>query len=118
MPFMLPDEFLFALDVQPECAIMPPPFYLSPKNKAALREVGVQTLHGGIDWFTVEPAQGEYDFSSADKMIKMNREVGIKTIINVPWRTPNWMSDGWLIKNIEERTQVRGDDIPFRFISL
>ena len=111
MSFMVSDEFLLLLDPQP-CWFSPPPYYLTLGDKELLREAGIQTAFlSGLDWLSVEPERGEYDFSQLEKTLEMNRAAGIKTLIEVPWRAPLWMPDEWLLQNIGGRVNTTGDHI-------
>jgi ABC-type transport system substrate-binding protein len=118
MVFMVPNEFLIGI-VAGAYWEPPPNFRLSLADKAALRNVGIQTVIEFLDWSTIEPARGEYDFSVMDEMIRINREAGIKTIFSAPGeKSPTWMSDKWMVKDSGGNAEIRLNAPDWRISSL
>ena len=116
--FMVPDEFLILLNPS-SCWTSVAPYFPTEENKADLREVGIQTSREFIDWNEIEPAQGYYDFSVLDEILKMNRLVGMKTLIHLPGqRVPLWMPDKWMIKKLNGETSMLDDREGFRLLSF
>lgn len=102
MSFLVPDEFIILLDPQLPW-FFNAPYFLTLKDKIVLREAGIQTAFGVMEWMDTEPVRGEYDFSNFEKMLTMNRAAGMKTRSNVPFRVPAWMSDEWMLRNSDGR---------------
>lgn len=111
MSFLAPNEFIIGISAgaywEP-----PPTYYLALENRVGLRNAGIQTLIEFLDWSSIEPVQGDYDFSDADEMVRINREAGLKTIFVAPSeKSPRWMPDEWMLKNAEGGTEMR-DNVP------
>ena len=107
MSFMVPNEFLIIVYPgaywEPVHSLYSPPL----EERIALRGVGIQTGLEYVNWSLVEPSKGDYDFSSMDEMLKLNREADQKTIFNVPGDIPPvWMPDEWMIKDVNGNTHT------------
>jgi len=118
MTFMAPNEFLLGISAG---AYWEPPayFHLTLADKSALRNAGIQTVIEFLDWSIMEPSRGEYDFSSIDEMLRVNREAGVKSILEVPGqKSPTWMPDEWMLKNEEGSREARRDFPDYGHASL
>lgn len=118
MSFMVSDEFLILQN--PGAYWKPqPPYFPTLENKATLREAGIQTSLEHLDWSIIEPEQGEYDFSSVEEKLEVNREAGIKTLFPVPGElAPAWMPNEWMLQEDSGNAEMRGDAVDYRNISF
>jgi len=68
-------------------------------ERTALREVGIKTSHEQPAWNILNPQKDVYDFDYLNKIIDINRQAGMKSLIQISgWRNPAWMPDEWFCK--------------------
>ena len=101
MNFMDDDEFLLVMahceDRSPEYADYS--YILTRQDRQRLYDIGIRTIHEQPSWNKIEPSKGNYDFDYLDEIIQRNRDVGIKSLIQIHgWRIPDWMPDEWMVK--------------------
>lgn len=100
MYFMKPDEFFLLMNYNPMMSVDRGLYVvLSQKDRVRLREAGIRTAIEYPEWNAIEPSQGQYDFTSIDKMLELNRNAGMKTILCIPGSVPpDWMPDDWFAR--------------------
>ena len=66
------------------------------EERVRMRQAGIQTAHEQPAWNAIEPSRGSYDFGYLDNIINLNRQAGMKSLIQIAgWRIPNWIPDSW-----------------------
>jgi hypothetical protein len=71
---------------------------LSRGSLESFRDAGIKTIHWEaryISWHEIEPEPGVYNWDVPDRIVQTAREVGLKSILDVYWRAPDWV-DGCL----------------------
>jgi hypothetical protein len=69
---------------------------LTTEERARLHSVGIQTAQEQPAWSSIEPHKGEYNWAYTDKIIKRNRDAGLKTMLQISgWRVPLWCPNEW-----------------------
>ena len=118
MSFLVSNEFLILQN--PGAYWKPqPPYFPTPENKELLREAGIQTSLEHLDWSIIEPEEGDYDFSSIEETLEINRNAGMKTLFPVPGElAPAWMPNEWMLQQDNGNTEMRGDAVDYRNISF
>ena len=75
---------------------------LTVEERTKLREVGIKTAHEQPSWASIEPQQGQYNWSYLDNIINRNRQAGLKSLIQLSgWRIPNWIPAEWRPKALQ-----------------
>jgi hypothetical protein len=63
-----------------------------------LHDAGIKTLwYMSVDWNKIEPAKGQYDWSSLDTYMERASKYGFKVLMNCYHDTIKWGSDHWYI---------------------
>jgi len=107
MSFMVPNEFLIIIYPGAYWEPLGSVYAPSLEERISLRKAGIQTGLEYPNWSLIEPSKGEYDFSSMEEMLKLNREADQKTIFNVPGDIPPiWMWDEWMAKDVHGNTHT------------
>lgn len=68
-----------------------------------MQDLGVRWVRGAARWFLLEPAQGNYDFSSLDPIVASAQKHGLKMMLTIkalsPWGStkipPEWDKPGY-----------------------
>ena len=101
MPFLENDEFIILMN--PNLHVMdnwgaPKPLYVPTLEcRQRYRDAGIKTAVERPIWSEIEPKQGEYDFSTIEEMLYLNRNADQKTIFHVyTAKTPTWLPDDWI----------------------
>jgi len=94
MNFMQSDEFLLLMNLGHNMLQGTP--VLSLDDRKRLHDAGIRTAIEYPEWVDLEPAQGNYNFSTIDQTLDVNRLSGMKTIFSIfnPW-IPEWIPDEW-----------------------
>ncbi len=76
-------------------------FGVAPKELALMWENGIGWVRTDFDWKTVEPKQGQWDFTQFDKVVALAEKHQVKILpildYDVPWATPAYKNlDKWL----------------------
>ena len=72
------------------------PYVLDLQDRIRLYDAGIRTASEQPAWHTLEPKKGEYNFDYLDDIIKLNREAGLKSLVQIHgWRIPAWMPKEW-----------------------
>jgi hypothetical protein len=58
-----------------------------------LDELGVDVVRYTLDWRTLEPRRGVYDWSSSDEVLRALHARGISPVVTL-WGTPSWANGG------------------------
>ena len=69
------------------------------EERSRMREAGIQTAHEQPAWNILEPSRGSYNFAYLDNIISLNREAGMKSLVQIAgWRIPTWIPHEWKAK--------------------
>lgn len=84
--FLDPDErlILFHQRMNPLTAV----------SLASFHQVGIETVHLGarwVSWHEIEPSPGTYIWDMVDEVVDRTRQAGLKAILDVYWRAPDWL---------------------------
>lgn len=76
--------------------LLPLQFRVDPSNLETLkrfRDIGVKTmqLNAHVSWHYSEPEPGTYNFDDSDEAVALLREAGLKVIVHLYWRAPDWL---------------------------
>jgi len=72
------------------------------QDRIRLYDAGIRTAHEQPAWHTLEPSKGEYNFDYLDDIINLNREAGMKSLVQIHgWRIPAWMPNEWRARTKE-----------------
>lgn len=65
-------------------------------DRMRLYDAGIRTANEFIMWDAVEPQRGQYNWSSVERILELNRAAGLKTMFSVcQYSFPNWMPGEW-----------------------
>lgn len=98
MKFLKPDEFiLFMAHNSKRTQDRGDNYHVHTlEERVRMRSVGIQTAHEQPAWNAIEPSRGNYDWGYLDGIIHLNREAGMKSLIQISgWRVPNWIPNEW-----------------------
>jgi hypothetical protein len=73
------------------------PTPLTPESMAGFRKAGIRTIHFGarsMSWHELEPSPGNYNWGPIENVINQARQAGLKSIVDVYWRAPDWLKEG------------------------
>lgn len=89
-------------------------FSVAPQELELMRSNGIGWVRSDFDWKTVEPKQGQWDYSRIDAVVELAGKYQIKILpildYDVPWATPAYKNlDTWL--NYVTNTVTRYKDI-------
>ena len=89
-PFIDADEHIIILD-QPVGA-------LSVDDLKRLRDVGIKTCWGWINWYSTEPRKGDYQWAITDYVVDRMAQAGMKLVLTVPNAGPTFAPDDWYLR--------------------
>lgn len=100
MRFLVDNEFIILMAHNIHRTYEGDTYHVSTlEERIRMRDAGIQTSHEQPSWNSIEPSQGSYDFAYLDDMINLNREAGMKSLIQLSgWRPPKWMPNDWFPK--------------------
>lgn len=111
MNFMGSEEFLLLMchnetrendHNEPTVHFQKTEYIFNVADRKRLYDVGIRTAHEQPAWQTIEPSKGEYNFDYLDMIINRNREVGIKSLMQLHgWRVPYWIPNEWRARTRE-----------------
>lgn len=97
--FMQEDEFLILMNHCKYRAMdtLDDPYHiLTTEERARLYDAGIRTAHEQPAWNYINPSKNTYDFSYLDEIIEMNRNAGLKSLVQISgWKPPKWLPDEW-----------------------
>jgi len=101
MNFMVDDEFLLLMSINPDLDV---PGYntqiLTIDERKKLRDVGIQTVLEYLNWEQINPSLNQYNFEEISNILYRNREANMKIICPITnWNFPAWMPDEWFAKH-------------------
>lgn len=95
--FINPGEWNFVMDMWDAERMTCCPISLYDLKR--LRDAGVQTALEFVNWATIEPERGRYDWRIPDQIVMRLRAAGLKGMLLLPRALPKWTPDDWLAKS-------------------